>query len=777
MKRLTYAALLCCMSLVASAQNLRVSGRVLDAKSGESLVGATISTATGEQGTVTDAKGRFSFLIEEGQSLEVSYVGFEKARIDDPETGMVIHLIPSYELESIIVKGVRAKSTDPVSHTNLSKKEIKREYVGQHPIFILDDLSPGIYSYSESGSAVGNYGQIRLRGIGQERINFTLNGVPLNDMIDHGVFFSNFSDLSSSFESIQVQRGVGTSATGVASYAGSINFESISLKQNPAFTQVELGAGSFNSYRANVQVNTGVNEDGFGLYAAASKLWSDGYKDFTDTRATSFFLSGGYFGEKDMLRFTAFSGRSENGLGYYTIDESILKNDPTFNNLTENDKDDFSQYMVQLQYSRELSQNLNWSNTLYYGGAGGDFAEGTPDVDSLFVENYFTQYNTSFFSINYPLKNDHYGVISNLYYDSEKWEISGGIHGYTFRRENREAILPDNANPYYEDQSRKDEFSAFAKVQYDLASKASLFGDIQFRTMTLEFFPDYDFIFQGLPPNVDVAIPETTFNFAFVNPKLGLNYQFSPTMNGFVSFGRSGREPTRIDLIGGFQLNANSFALLDDPRFEPEYVNDLEAGITINTQNLALQANVYYMDFENEIAPIGEIIAFGVQRRQNIEDSYRAGVEVAWNYLLLPRLSYRGNASYMRSEINSLAINGETISGVSQILSPQWITTQGVKYEILDGWSANFDVNYMSESFMEYTNDPEFVVPSYVTVDLGITAQITRGWNISLLVNNVTDEQYYTFGAPSDVDFSGTTEPGFLVQPPRNFFLTTSFRF
>jgi iron complex outermembrane receptor protein len=777
MKRLTFAALLGCMTLFAYAQNLKVSGRVVDASNGEPLVGATVSTSSGTRGGLTDAKGRFSFSIEQGNTLVISYVGFEKAEVDNPGANMLIQLTPSYELESIIVQGVRAKSTDPVSQTHISKKEIVREYVGQHPIFILDDLSPGIYSYSESGSAVGNYGQIRLRGIGQERINFTLNGVPLNDMIDHGVFFSNFSDISSSFESIQVQRGVGTSAAGVASYAGSINFESINLKQNPAFTQVELGAGSFDTYRTNVQVNTGVNEKGFGLYAAASKLWSDGYKDFTDTRATSFFVTGGYFGEKDMVRITAFSGRSENGLGYYAIEESILEEDPTYNNLTENDKDDFSQYMVQLQYSCELSSNLNWSNTLYYGGAGGDFAEGTPDVDSVFVENYFTQYNTTFFSINYPLRNDHYGVISNLYYDSEKWDISGGIHGYTFRRENREAILPDNANPYYDDQTQKDEFSAFAKVQYDLTAKASLFGDVQFRTMTLEFFPDYDFILQGLPPNVDIAFPETSFDFTFVNPKVGINYQFTPGINTFLSFGRSGREPTRIDLIGGFQLNANSFALLDDLQFEPEYVNDLEAGITINTQNLALEANVYYMDFENEIAPIGEVIAFGVQRRQNIQDSYRAGIEVAWNYLLLPKLGYRGNATYMRSEINSLNINGEAISDVSQILSPEWITTQGLNYEFLNGWSANVDINYMSESFMEYTNDPEFVVPSYATMDLGISGQITSNWNVSLLLNNVTDEQYYTFGTPVDNDFDGVQEPGFFVQPPRNFFITTRLRF
>jgi len=763
-------------SVIVYAQEKVIKGKITDEQTGEVIVGAAIVETGTSNGTVSDLLGRFTIVIGQNSSITVSYVGYEPQEIANPDSEMNIEIRSSYDLESILIQGVRAAPTDPVAQTTLTKKSIEKDYRGQHPIFILDKLTPGIFSYSESGTSTGNYGQIRMRGIAQERINFTLNGVPLNDMIDQGVFFSNFSDISSSFESIQVQRGVGTSSNGVSSYAGSINFESINLKRSDPFSSVTLGGGSFNTFRANAQVNSGVNEDGFGLYSSISRISSDGFKDNTGTEATSFFISGGYFGEKDLIRLTAFAGRSENGLGYYTIDKSILDDDFTFNNLTENDRDDFSQYLIQLQHTRKLGPNSHITNTAYYGGAGGDFAEGTPDEDSVFVENYGAQYYTSFFSINYPLQNRHIGWITNYFYQTEKIEINTGIHFYRFFRENRESILPDDANPYYEDQTEKGELSFFARMKYNLSPNLSLFADGQLRNTSLEFFPDYEFIYGDDLVNILIDEPEP-FSYTFFNPRVGINYQFNSRMNAFFSFGRSGREPTRIDLIGGFQLNENALNLLLSNDFEPEFVNDFEAGMVFNGQKFSIQANVFFMDFENEIAPIGEIIAFGVQRRENIEDSYRAGVEFAWNYLIGNTLSYSGTGSYMRSRIQRLQLGDEVINDVNQILSPEWITSQQINFIPGKKLDLGLTFNAMSESFMEYTNDPEFIVPSFFTMDFSFRYSILEKWTVDLSVNNILDREYYTFGAPSDVDFSGVLEPGYLIQPKRNFFISSTFKF
>ncbi|MEL7145410.1 MAG: TonB-dependent receptor [Bacteroidota bacterium] len=763
------------LSIILEAQVMQVRGLVTDSDTDEPLIGASIEVVGTSDGTVTDIKGRFAIELAANESIRISYIGYESQIIDKPDEQITIALKSNYQLEQLIVRGVRASGKDPITRTDISTKQIKENYVGQHPIFLLEQLSPSITSFSESGTSVGNYGQIRMRGIGQERINFTLNGVPLNDMIDHGVFFSNITDISSSFNSIQVQRGVGTSAAGASSYAGSINFESFNVTGSSPFSQVQLGAGSFGTYRANFAANSGVNEKGFGFYSAISRLWSDGYKRNTSTDATSVFLTGGYFGEKDMVRVTAFAGRSENGLGYYTIDQSILDNDPRFNNLTENDRDDFEQYLVQLQYNREFNERSSWNSTVYYGGAGGDFREGTPDVDSVFVENYFLTQQTSFFSYNFPLKNDHYGLISNYYYEDGKWDLSAGLHAYAFRRENRQSVAPDDANPFYEDQTEKDELALFARARYKASSKLELYGDLQFRTMSMTMLPDYDFIFG---PNVDIAVdPLNDFNYQFFNPRIGLSYELSKRENLYMSLGRSGREPTRIDLIGGFTLNADALGLALDPQFEAEYVNNLELGYKLNGQRLFLAANLFYMDFENEIAPIGEIIAFGVQRRVNITDSYRAGLELEWNAILTPTISYVGNLTAMDAEIREVTLGGDSFTNVNPVLTPNWIGNHTVQLKATKKLRFDLTVNHMSQSYMEFSNQDEFTVPGFYTIDLGVMYQFTDKVNARLMMNNALDRTYYTYGVPSDVDFSGTIEPGFLPQAPRNFFLATEFRF
>ncbi|MDZ7689611.1 MAG: TonB-dependent receptor plug domain-containing protein [Balneolaceae bacterium] len=231
----------------------------------------------------------------------------------------------------------------PIVQSIVRQRELEQVYNGEQPVFYLEDLTPAIFSYSESGTRLANYGSMRLRGMAQERINMTLNGVPLNDMIDHGVFFSNFTDISNSFESVQVQRGVGTSSNGVASYAGSINFESVNINDREKGGQVELGLGSFDSYRMNTSLSSGMINDKWSLYGSYSRILSDGYRYNTSTNAYSFFFSGGYFGEKDMIKINAFDARSKNGLGYSAVAKSDLQNDPRTNYLNENDKDDFGQ--------------------------------------------------------------------------------------------------------------------------------------------------------------------------------------------------------------------------------------------------------------------------------------------------------------------------------------------------------------------------------------------------------------------------------------------------
>ena len=256
------------------AQN--ITGKVLNKETQDPIVGANVYIQESNKGTVTGTEGTFSLEVsDDSEMLTISYVGYKTKQVPIGKD-LTIYLSPRIDLEEIVIQAVRAEEKDPVAQSVVQQQELEKVYNGEQPTFYLEDLTPAIFSYSESGTKLANYGSMRLRGISQERINMTLNGVPLNDMIDHGVFFSNFTDISDSFESVQVQRGVGTSSNGVASYAGSINFETINIEGREQGGELELGLGSFDTYRMNASLSSGMINDKWSFYGSYSRILSDG---------------------------------------------------------------------------------------------------------------------------------------------------------------------------------------------------------------------------------------------------------------------------------------------------------------------------------------------------------------------------------------------------------------------------------------------------------------------------------------------------------------------
>jgi len=747
-------AILCTISSTLAYAQVEVSGKILDVQTKEPLAGASVFVKSTTTGTSTNEEGEFALsLPQETGLITISFVGYKTKEVQtDIQNEMIIYLEPSVSMEELIIKGVRAEPTDPVAQSTIEKAELEQSYKGEHPVFFLEKLTPSVVSFSESGTKLANYGSMRLRGISQERINFTLNGVPLNDMIDHGIFFSNFSDIGNSFESVQIQRGVGTSSNGAASYAGSVNFESVNLEKREKGAELGFGTGSFDTNRLNGNISSGMIDSTWSFFGNYSRIFSDGYRNNTSTNSYSFFFSGGYFGEKDLIKLNIFDARSQNGLGYLAVALSDLQSNPRTNYLNENDKDDFGQRFVQLQHTHLFNDTWKSTSSLYYGGASGDFLFTFADSDSTFAQ------------INFPLRNDHYGLISNIFYEDEDWDISTGIHLYQFDRTNEESTTPDFANPYYFETSDKKEISWFAKTERSLGA-LSVFAELQIRYLKLSVQPDYGFI--GITPEGDLEKDWT-----FVNPKVGVNYQFDENLNAYASFGRTGREPAKIDIFsGGFTLNANNYDEARATTFKPEYVNDYEAGIRFSDQNRAMGVNFFYMDFEDEISAIGEVLDFGVQKRENIPNSYRTGVELDWNLLPIDLIAFQGTLTYMKSEIEAFTdADDNTFQNITPILSPEWIINNTIKVFATNELTFSISGNYVSESFLELSNDPTLTVPDYFAMDAALNYETSR-FRFRLEMNNLMDKQYYSSGAPVDVDFDGTVdEPGYFVNAPRNIF-------
>nr|WKN38398.1 TonB-dependent receptor [Tunicatimonas sp. TK19036] len=764
MKTLTTLLLVGCLFPVSVWAQTSVSGTVTDASTNEPLVGANIRVVSTQQGATTDTQGNYRLeLSQDSAMLQISYVGYQSRNIKINGTSQAIQrsiqLSPSSSLEEVIIEAIRADQQAPVTQKTIEREEIEELYVGQDALYVLEEITPSILTYSESGTQLTNYGQMRLRGIDQTRINITLNGVPLNDMIDQGVFFSNFSDLGNSVSSVQVQRGVGTSTNGTASYAGSISFEAVNLDDSVASTELQLSGGSFRTIRASGEVKTGKLSNNTAFYSRFSRTKSEGYRNHSGTDSYSFFFSGGYFGEKDLLKLTAFTGQTKNELAYLPVALPDIQQNPKTNYVSDNDTDDFGQEFIQLQYTRIINPSLSSVSSVYYGGAGGDFPAG------------FTDENGNFSQVNYPLFNDHFGFMTYLNHTSYDGQLSinGGVHAYTFRRENIEAIIPTINEPYYYDKSRKNELSVFGKVSYEW-NQLMLFGDIQFRSVGLSLTPDQDFLGQS------ASVPDR--DWTFINPKVGVTYRFTPLMDAYASFGRSGREPTRYDILGSTQINTFNLPSAQDVNaVQPEYVNDLEAGVRIHRGKLAGQANLFYMQFENEIAPIGESIPEGfVQLRKNVPNSYRRGIEVDWTYQPTAQLSFSGNATYMQSNIDEYAPEGsdQVFRNVEPVISPDWLVNGSLAYQLIDWLGASVSGRYVSESYLEPTNQPNLILPSFFLMDARVTARF-RQHEFSIQANNLFDTEYYSYGEP--VMYGDETVPGYFVQPPRHFYAILRLRF
>jgi len=670
------------------------------------------------------------------------------------------------QLEEVTISAVRAAENAPVAQVTITRKTIEKQFYGQDGAFLLERLSPSLVSYSESGTGLSNYGQMRLRGMDQTRINITLNGVPLNDMIDQGVFFSNFTDFGNSIESVQIQRGVGTSSNGVSSYAGSINFESISLANAKPSAEIQFTGGSFNTRRASAEVSTGLQENRTAFYARLSRVQSDGYRDNTSTASNSLFFSGAYFGDKHAFKFTGFAGQSQNGLGYTPVPLAQIQLNPRTNLVSENDVDNFGQYLFQLQHTYRIGAKSSLVSTLYHGGAGGDFPFG-----------YATDSLGGFEQINYPLYNSHWGLMSNYNLKTESaGHFNIGLHAYAFKRRNLEYIIPNRIAPYYEDESAKDEIAIFAKWEkaFSLGSGESdnlkIFADLQLRQLAFALGADQDFL--GEVPAIPIR------NYTFLNPKLGITYQLNRAWQVYASLGRSGREPTRFDILGAVSVGGGNIDFArGNNSVQAEYVNDLEFGTRWNTENVSLQLNLFYMQFENEIAPIGELIPEGfVQVFLNQQASSRQGIELNGNWEISktitkgPKgLALSGQISLLQAQISSYqpADASEVFKNVIPILSPQVNGMVNLNYQPIKKFSFGISARYLGEQFMELTNNADLIVPSSMVLNLNASWNFYQQHALSLQVNNLTNELYYTYGA---LDPSGG--PAYFVQAPLHVYAT-----
>jgi iron complex outermembrane receptor protein len=705
---------------------------------GQPLPGVTVSADARVTETASD--GTFSLELPDGRyTLRISMDGFQGVtRSVKAGDEIDVELKPALS-ESIVVSGIRAEEETPVTKTNFSRGEIERRY-HQQDVPALLSAAPSVNTYAESGFGGSGYSYITMRGMSPSRINFTLDGVPLADSEDFGAYFADFPDLAHSLQSIQVQRGVGTSTVGSPSFGGSVNMESVALAQDST-TDARVAAGSYGSRFATAGWQSGFTPGGFALYGRVSWQESDGFREHSGTEQRNLFLSGAKQFEDGQLKLTGFTGHEDQQLSFNATDVDTLRGNLRANPLSPDDRDSFGYDLAQLQYIR-----ANMTASVYYQRGYGWYR---------LYDDEATQTDLRQYGLDGMLA----GSLVTFSWSRGPLAANYGVHLNRFRREHTRDLV--NGPRDYFNYGVKSEANAFAKLSWDV-SRWHLFSDLQLRTT--------DFHYHG-----DVAIDP--IRWTFFNPKLGVRRALGSGSSVYATAGLSTREPTRNDL---FQGEDNASFAHDLHAVRPERLVDVEVGYDLRLPRFALAANVYAMELRNEIAATGELSDIGLALRRNVDRSYRRGIELDATWQASPALRLRTTASLSRSRIrtwtqfydvyddagNYVSSRPITFHDVAPLLTPAAILNQSIDYSagrLTLGGAAR----WVAKSYLDNTDSEALTTPSFFTLDASAAYDLSHNLRLALQVNNLLNNRRVWASGYSYQYFSGDTLAGIPYYYPQ----------
>jgi iron complex outermembrane receptor protein len=782
---------LCFLLATGSVHAQTVEGRVVDATTSEPLAGATILEKGTNNGTSADDDGNFSLtLTQDNPQLTVSYVGYrtKEVLVEDPDEFLSIRLDESVLMSGeIFVSALRVDESTPIAYSNISRADIEQNNMGQDIPYLVQN-TPSVVSTSDAGAGIG-YTGLRIRGVDPGRINVTINGIPLNDSESHGVFWVNMPDLASSTQNIQIQRGVGTSTHGAGAFGATLNLQTAVMDPD-AYGEINTGLGAYGTRKANVKIGSGLMNNGWQVEGRLSKIESDGYIDRARSDLRSFYLSASRSGERSLLKADVFSGQEETYQAWNGVPEPILENDAAqleqyisdlflgsqdaehwrenlgnrrFNEFTYQDQvDNYQQDHYQLHYSYMLQENWTANASLHYTYGRGYFEQFRNDDDlSTYsinpVEIGGETVSSSDLVRRRWLDNHFYGAAFSSEINREddwKLTVGGGYNEYDGDHFGeviwaRFAGNSELGDRYYNNNGFKTDFNIYGKLNYYLTPQLNTYLDLQYRSVTYRFL--------GLRidgETGEVNNVEQRDQIPFFNPKAGIVYRFADIHRAFASVSVGGKEPTRRDYVES----------TSESRPKEERLIDFEAGYQTAFQRFNVGINAYYMLYQDQLINTGEVNDVGNIVRENVPDSYRAGIELQLNTQLTQNWLWSGNATFSRNKIDeyqrflddfdSGGQQVETYENVTIAFSPSVIANSSFTYQTGD-FSAEWNMNYVSEQFLDNTENISRSIDPYLINNLLFTYEYNdlsfiRGITASLQINNVLDEKYvangYTFG-------------------------------
>ncbi|MDC0004834.1 TonB-dependent receptor, partial [bacterium] len=667
-----------------------LNGKVVDKITNNVLIGANIYIEGGFDATFTNKDGEFSLrrLRDKKVSLIVSYIGYKKDTIAvdiSNKESFTFYLEPfSYQSDEVLVSSTRVAGNAPATKTNVSKEAIAKNNLGQDLPYLLQQ-TPSVVTSSDGGTGLG-YTAIRIRGSDASRTNVTINGVPLNDPESHGVFWVNMPDFASSLNSVQIQRGVGTSTNGAGAFGATINLETklltteaygeISNSVGFLETNEEFGKLEYNNRKHTVQFGSGLFNNKFSFEGRLSNIQSEGYIDRATADLQSYFLSGTYYGKKTILKAITFGGKevtyqswngtlesrvnnnregmltsaANNGLSASQT-ENLLNSGRTYNLYEyENQVDNYNQDHYQLHVAHEFNDKLTAKAALHYTKGYGYFEEFKEGEDlSDYGLQEVTVGNGTVESTDLIrrrwLDNDFYGMTYSLNYDATKKlniNFGGAINNYEGDHFGKViwAEFASNSSPtenYYASASQKLDGNFYLKTNYLINKKVSLMADLQIRRIN----------YTAKGNDNDLREIKINENYTFFNPKVGANYKIDANWNTYVFAGIGNREPNRSDFID----QAPNTPKKDANKTEKMY--NVELGSEYKTNKYSMSANLYYMYYFDQLVATGQLNDVGSPLRQNVDRSFRRGIELQAGVKLVENLTWNVTATLSENKIEN----------------------------------------------------------------------------------------------------------------------------
>jgi len=695
-------------------------------------------------------------------------------------------------LDEVLVKAVRVDATSPITHSDITKEQLEQRNLGQDIPILLNYL-PSVVTTSDAGAGVG-YTGIRVRGVNAQSTNITINGIPYNDAESLGTFWVDLPDFSSSVESLQLQRGAGTSTNGSGAFGASINVltDAISEKGN---AEISNSFGSYNTWKHTLKFSTGTLNDHFEVAGRLSKIKSNGYIDRASSDLKSYFLQASYFDDNTLIKALMFGGKEITYQAWNGIDTETLKSNRTFNSagmytddqgntqFYDNEVDHYNQDHYQLHWNECF--NNNWStnvglNYTYGRGyfeqykedenfadydleeitVGGETINTTDLIRRRWLDNGFYVAN-----VNANYKNDALNLTFGTSYSSYDGDHFGEIIWTEF------ASTSEIRDHYYDGNGKKKDFNIFTKATFRINDKVSLYGDLQLRNVDYKTSGETS---DRIPFNIDKS-------YNFFNPKAGITYKISDKNNLYFSYARANREPNR----GDFENNE---------AIKPEQLNDFELGWRHNNEKFRMNVNAYYMLYNEQLVLSGQIDNTGSPIRTNSGKSYRLGLEVEAAIALSNKFSVQPNftISSNKNKETIASIDGSLVDlGKTNIsFSPEFVAANAFIFQPDKNLQISFLSKYVGEQFMGNTDSEISKLDSYFVNDLNVTYEINpnsffKSIVLSGLVNNIFGEKYvsngyyYTYDDTwSDPNQVTTIEgAGYYPQATTNFLLGVTLKF